>query len=67
MAEVWLVTPSGIAKVIPSSSSSIASCNTDITTVQKQVKCSFTKNWYTKLTPAQRYEIYKFSTLVSTF
>ena len=55
-----------LSKVIPSSSWSIASCNADITKVLKQVKRSFTKNCYTKLIPAQRYEIYKFLTLAST-
>ena len=55
-----------ISKVIPSSSWSIASCNADVTRVLKQAKRSFTKNCYTKLTPAQRWEIYKLSTLVST-
>ena len=52
-------------KVIPLSSS-IASCNADVTRVLKQAKRSFTENCYTKLTPAQRCEIYKFSTLAST-
>ena len=47
-----------ILKVIPSSSWSIASCNADVTKMLKQAKHS-----YTKLTPAQRCEIYKFSTL----
>ena len=56
-----------LLKVIPLSSRSIASCNADVTTVLKQAKLgSFTKNCYTKLTPAQRYEIYKFSTLANT-
>ena len=49
-----------LSKVIPLSSSSIASCNADVTSVLKQAKHSFTKNCYTKLTPAQKYEIYKF-------
>ena len=49
-----------LSKVMPSSSSSIASCNADVTSVLKQTKHSFTKNCYTKLTPAQKYEIYKF-------
>ena len=40
--------------------------NANITRVLKQAKRSFTKNCYTKLTPAQRYEIYKFSTFAST-
>ena len=56
----------GLSKVIPLSSCSIASCNTNVTMVLKQAKCSFTKMCYTKLTQAQRYEIYKFSTLAST-
>ena len=55
-----------LSKVIPLSSWSIASCNADVTTVLKQAKHPFTKNCYMKLTPAQRYEIYKFSTLVNT-
>ena len=55
-----------LAKVIPSSSWSISSCNAVVTTMLKQAKRSFTENCYTKLTPAQRYEIYRFSTLVST-
>ena len=38
-----------------------------IPTVLKQAKHCFTKNCYTNwLTPAQRYEIYKFLTLAST-
>ena len=50
--------PSGpLSKVIPSSS--IASCNAKVTKVLKQAKRSVTKNYYTKLTPAQRYEIGK--------
>ena len=66
--EKELPIPSGpyLSKVIPSPSSSIASCNTEITKVLKQTKWSFTKNCYTKLTPAQRYEIGKFLTLMST-
>ena len=49
-----------LSKVIPSASWSIAR-------VLKQAKHSFTKHCYTKpVTPAQKYEIYKFSTLVST-
>ena len=43
-----------LSKVIPSSS--IASCNAEVTKVLKQAKWSVTKNCYTKLTPAQRYE-----------
>ena len=54
-----------LSKVIPSSSSSIASCNADVTRVLKQAKHSFTKNCYTKLTLAQKYIIYKFSTHTS--
>ena len=50
--------PSGpLSKVIPSSS--IASCNAEVTKVLKQAKRSVTKNCYMKLTPAQRYEIGK--------
>ena len=55
-----------LSKVTPSSSWSIASFNADVTMVLKQAKPSFTKNCNTKLTPAQRYEIYKFLTLTST-
>ena len=56
-----------VSKVIPPSSSwSIASCSADVTRVLKQAKRSFTKNCYTKLTPAKKYETYKFSTLTST-
>ena len=55
-----------ILKVISSSSGSIASCNADVTRVVKQAKRYFTKNCYMKLIPAQRCEIYKFSTFVST-
>ena len=40
--------------------------NTDVTRLLKQAKCSFTKNCYTNLTPAQKYEIYKLSSLAST-
>ena len=40
--------------------------NADITRVLKQVKRSFTKNCYMKLTPAKRCEIYKLSSLTST-
>ena len=48
--------PSGpLSTVIPSPS--IASCNTEVTKVLKQAKWSVTKIRYTKLTPAQRYEI----------
>ena len=36
--------------------------NADVTRVLKQTKRSFTKNCYTKLTSAQRCEIYKFLT-----
>ena len=53
-----LPNPSGpLSKVIPSSS--IASCNAEVTKVLKQAKRSVTKNCYMKLTPAQRYEIGK--------
>ena len=59
-----------LSKVIPSLLWSIASCNlgynADVTRLLKQAKCSFTKNCYTKLTPAQKYEIYNFSILAST-
>ena len=56
-----------LSKVIPPSSSwSIVSCNADVTRVLKQAKCSFTLNCYTKLTPTQKYEIHKYSTLAST-
>ena len=44
-----------LLKVIPSSS--IVNCNTEVTKVLKQAKQSATNNCYTKLTPAQRYEI----------
>ena len=54
-----------LSKVIPSPLWSISSCNTDVTRVLKHVKRSFTKNCY--VTPAQRYEIYKFSTLTSSY
>ena len=53
-----------LSKVMPSSSWSIASCNVDVTTVLKQTKRSFTKNCYTKLTPAQRYEIFVYCNLI---
>ena len=52
-----------ILKVIPSS----AVLNSNVTSrVLKQAKHSFIKNCYKKLTPAQRCEIYKFSTFAST-
>ena len=48
--------PSGLlSKVIPSSS--IASCNAEVTKVMKQAKRPVTKSGYTKLTPAQRHKI----------
>ena len=40
--------------------------NANVIRVLKQAKRSFTKHCYTKLTPAQRCEIYKFSTFAST-
>ena len=46
-----------LSKVIPSSS--IASCNAEVTKVLKQAKQSVTKNVYMKLIPAQKYEISK--------
>ena len=59
-----------LSKVIPSSSWSIASCNADVISVLKQAKHSFTKKLLYEanynLTPAQKYEIYKFSILAST-
>ena len=45
----------------------IASCNAEVTKVLKQGKLSVTKNCCTKVTPAQRYEIGKFSILVTTW
>ena len=44
-----------LSKIIPSSS--IASCNAEVTKVLKQAKWSVSKSGYTKLTPAQRYKI----------
>ena len=44
-----------LLEVIPLSS--IVNCNAEVTKVAKQVKRSATNNCYTKLTPAQRYEI----------
>lgn len=50
--------PSGpLSKIVPSSS--IASCNVEVTKVLKQAKQPVAKNRYMKLTPAQRYEIGK--------
>ena len=47
-----------LSKVIPSSS--ISRCNAEVSKVIKEVKGSaVTRNSYTKLTPAQRYEIGK--------
>ena len=53
-----------LSKVIPSSLRPIASCNADVSSVLKQAKRSLLKN--TKLTPAQKHEIYKFSTFANT-
>ena len=48
--------PSGLlSKVIPLSS--ITSFNAEVAKVMKQAKWPITKSGYTKLTPAQRYEI----------
>ena len=44
-----------LLKVIPSPS--IANCHAEVTKVLKQAKWSATNNCYTKLTPAQIYEI----------
>ena len=53
-----LPNPSGpLSKVIPSSS--IGSCNAEVTKVLKQAKRFVIKKCYTKLIPAQRYEIGK--------
>ena len=51
--EKELPDPSGpLSKVIPSSS--IASCNAEVTKVMKQAKQPVTKSGYTKLTPGRR-------------
>ena len=64
--ELPILTGPHLSKVIPSLSSSIGSCNAEVTKELKGIKWFFAKNCYAKLTPAQRHETGKLSTLTST-